>query len=357
MKIPIINAIASAGLFRIMYIKKRSKVYFLHRVVAPTDQYYDYHVPFNHIDTAEFVKRIRYLSQYNRFISLQEYINIYNSEQPATENTILLTFDDGYRCFYDTVFPILKQYKIPAVIFLTAECIEKKIIPFHDKLFFTLIKGKHKRIQLDFNDFNYSAVLSSKNDICNAYSTISRFLKSVDYDNRTEILNQIMNDLSVSDIDIASSDQMLTWGHLKELVGSGLVSVGSHTMTHPILSKVNTERLCYEIIESKKLIENRLNCSVSTISYPNGRLIDINQQVIDLVKSNYTIGFSVIGSKNGDARFTIGRLGFDLMPRELFTLMDAGLYDPYKAYKYTPYEIHEYCKDPFHLQIEQRGNK
>ncbi len=38
-----------------------------------------------------------------------------------------LTFDDGYRDFYDNVFPVLKSRRLPAAVFVVPEFIEGKI--------------------------------------------------------------------------------------------------------------------------------------------------------------------------------------------------------------------------------------
>lgn len=48
-------------------------------------------------------------------VSLQQIIDAKAGGQPLPEKAVLLTFDDGYRSFYDIVFPLLKLYGFPAV--------------------------------------------------------------------------------------------------------------------------------------------------------------------------------------------------------------------------------------------------
>ncbi|KPQ24520.1 MULTISPECIES: poly-beta-1,6-N-acetyl-D-glucosamine N-deacetylase PgaB [unclassified Halomonas] len=48
-------------------------------------------------------------------VSLQQIIDAKAGKQPLPEKAVLLTFDDGYRSFYDIVFPLLKLYGFPAV--------------------------------------------------------------------------------------------------------------------------------------------------------------------------------------------------------------------------------------------------
>lgn len=48
-------------------------------------------------------------------VSLQQIIDAKAGGEPLPEKAVLLTFDDGYRSFYDIVFPLLKLYGFPAV--------------------------------------------------------------------------------------------------------------------------------------------------------------------------------------------------------------------------------------------------
>lgn len=48
-------------------------------------------------------------------VSLQQIIDAKAGGLPLPEKAVLLTFDDGYRSFYDIVFPLLQLYNFPAV--------------------------------------------------------------------------------------------------------------------------------------------------------------------------------------------------------------------------------------------------
>lgn len=73
-----------------------------------------------------FIKQLEYLRQ-NGY----EFINpeiIYQAKQGKAslpEKAVLLTFDDGYLSFYHFVFPLLKLYRIPAVISIATSWIEQ----------------------------------------------------------------------------------------------------------------------------------------------------------------------------------------------------------------------------------------
>lgn len=54
------------------------------------------------------------------------------------------------------------------------------------------------------------------------------------------------------------------------------VSVGAHTVSHPILSRVSPEQARREIAESKRTIEGELGCPVRNFAYPNGARVDFD---------------------------------------------------------------------------------
>ncbi|OQX51834.1 MAG: hypothetical protein B5M53_10205 [Candidatus Cloacimonas sp. 4484_209] len=78
---------------------------------------------------------------------------------------------------------------------------------------------------------------------------------------------------------------------LRELQNSGW-EIGSHTVFHPYLTKVNRFRLVYELKESKRWLSSR-GFIVETISYPYG---DYNEKVTEIAKRYYKIA-RIGGSK------------------------------------------------------------
>ena len=48
-------------------------------------------------------------------VSVQQILDAHNGVRPLPAKAVLLTFDDGYRSFYDRVWPLLQAYKFPAL--------------------------------------------------------------------------------------------------------------------------------------------------------------------------------------------------------------------------------------------------
>ncbi len=76
------------------------------------------------------------------------------------------------------------------------------------------------------------------------------------------------------------SNNITTW-QLKEIVKSGLVEIGAHTMDHSYLAGLSLQRVKYEVEESKKYLEKLLGIKIVSFAYPYGAF---DNQTIDVDK-------------------------------------------------------------------------
>jgi peptidoglycan/xylan/chitin deacetylase (PgdA/CDA1 family) len=66
--------------------------------------------------------------------------------------------------------------------------------------------------------------------------------------------------------------------------GSG-IAFGSHTETHPILSRVAPERARDEVTRSKRTIEAQLGEEAAFFAYPNGRPEDYDEGTVEALRT------------------------------------------------------------------------
>ncbi len=105
------------------------------------------------------------------------------------------------------------------------------------------------------------------------------------------------------------SSGALTWDQLREMVESGLVEVGSHSLNHADLVKAaNSGKLGRELSGSIERIEAELGVSVTALAYPYGRQNSTVRAAT--AKAGYTCGLLVNGAlarSDGDP-LRMGRL-------------------------------------------------
>lgn len=64
---------------------------------------------------------------------------------------------------------------------------------------------------------------------------------------------------------------LLSWPALSALVENGF-EVGAHTLTHPVLPRLSPEKAAREVVQSGRILEDRLGCPVRTFAYPFGHV-------------------------------------------------------------------------------------
>jgi peptidoglycan/xylan/chitin deacetylase (PgdA/CDA1 family) len=93
-------------------------------------------------------------------------------------------------------------------------------------------------------------------------------------------------------VDLINKKGFLNDKEISELIDSGLVEIGSHTLDHVYLKTASQVLAEKQIKESKKILESRFKIKVETFAYPTGAF---NQNTINLVKdAGYTAALSVI---------------------------------------------------------------
>ena len=76
------------------------------------------------VRVADFANQMAYLARMrDRVVSFGEVCAFLHEGRELPEGAVAITFDDGYRDNYVNALPLLRQYRLPATIFLTADYI------------------------------------------------------------------------------------------------------------------------------------------------------------------------------------------------------------------------------------------
>lgn len=96
--------------------------------------------------------------------------------------------------------------------------------------------------------------------------------------------------------DKAGAHPKMSWDTLKELVKDPLITIGSHTISHPDLPTLSVDEQTREVQQSKADLESHLNIKVDYFAYPEGKNDAVTQGVVK--DAGYTMAFSI---SNGPA--------------------------------------------------------
>jgi peptidoglycan/xylan/chitin deacetylase (PgdA/CDA1 family) len=230
-----------------------------------------------------FEAQLQYLRRHYLPVSLDEAVAALSAGCTLPPETVVLTFDDGYRDNYINAFPLLKKYQMRATVFLTAGAIDTGDMLWYDRVAAIIRAGD--RTMVDLRDFGFTAY--PLNTIEEKARAIRRITSRMKYRLPAErqaliaaLARQLQVDALVQDPDAA----LLTWDEIREMQRGG-VSFGSHGMHHTILTVMSAAEAVAEIRSAKQLIEEKLQTPVEYFAYPNGHGEDFNDQVKDHARS------------------------------------------------------------------------
>jgi hypothetical protein len=183
-------------------------------------------------------------------ISTEELDSIILNNKPIPPSSVVFTVDDGWKENKDNIVSVAEKYQIPVTIFVTTSPVETG-----ESYWWTYIqKAFDKKLT------NHSV----------------GGLKWVPNEQRMQELERIKPN-------VPNNRDALTIEEVKTISQSPYITIGSHTVTHPILTMCNDETSKYEIVESKKTLENWIKNPVTFFAYPNG---NYTEREINTLKSN-----------------------------------------------------------------------
>jgi hypothetical protein len=93
--------------------------------------------------------------------------------------------------------------------------------------------------------------------------------------------------------------ELLSWDEAKSLKRSGLIDFGAHTVSHQILAGVDLGKAEEEVVNSKRIIEDRLKIAVESFAYPNGTRADFTEEHMRMLSDNdFTCAVTTIAESN-----------------------------------------------------------
>ena len=206
----------------------------------------------------EFENCLRWLKS-NSFkaISLDDFYRIVQKQLPFPKGAVLLTADDGWRSNKTNIVAIAEKYKVPVTIFVATEPIEK------GNYWWTLVEEAKRRKLLN---------------------TSVKYLKKVPNEERLKLLEELAGKVS-------HARNAMTVEEIQHIALSPQVTIGAHTVSHPILSNCNSKQAYSEIEASKHQLQTWTGKSVDYFAYPNGDYTE--REVRMLEELGYKLAFTV----------------------------------------------------------------
>lgn len=243
-----------------------------------------------------FEQQIQELKNRFAIIPLQEIVKRISAGE-SLENTIAVTFDDGYADNLYHAKPILEKYRAPATFFITTAMIGSSREFWWDELerIFLVKKTSLKPLSIKIADREYTWDIYDRNIAREVYYEMHRLLKYLPREKRERIMDELFSWVEVDRNKGRESNRVLNRQEVLQLAGGDFVEIGSHTLTHPVLSVETQENQWQEINDSRGHLEQITGRKIASFSYPFGQKSDITPETVRMVKqSGYNCGISNI---------------------------------------------------------------
>jgi peptidoglycan/xylan/chitin deacetylase (PgdA/CDA1 family) len=222
------------------------------------------------LDARLFAKQVRFLAREYTVLPLAEAVERLAGGLPLPEYAAVVTFDDGCRNVFTTAYPILQRYRVPATVFLVTSLLETRQPPWTERLFHALGTTRKPTVRLGGEEWP----LHSRGQRHAANRALHRRLTALAQPEQEERFEGLLRQLGVErEVPADSPLATLDWEEVQEMARGGLVTFGSHTHTHPILSRCSPETQREELRVSRDILRERLG-GADLFAYPNGSRAD-----------------------------------------------------------------------------------
>jgi peptidoglycan/xylan/chitin deacetylase (PgdA/CDA1 family) len=293
----------------------------------------------NLVHADSFRRQLRLLKKHYQVISPERFLQWSQGELVLPSRSILLTCDDALRSTLTEMVPILRELDLSCLFFATGASADKMpsspmLWPmlWYEELYLMLLEASDP-IVLGLPEAGISLGPIASNAKHSAWWNLVERLSQFNGQSRPGFLDQIRAQLGlagdwrsrfVQDLSLAARFLILDRDGLQQLTAAGM-TIGAHSLSHPILARTSEELAWQEISESRSVLENALGQMVWAFAYPFGNAATVTWRDLKFAEQagfrcafmNVGGGFGskMIGAKIVDTKIVDTKINRFALPR------------------------------------------
>jgi len=249
-------------------------------------------------------QQLDWIGRRYRFVSLDELGERLERDGDAAGRLVAVTFDDGYRDFYEQAFPLLQRKGIPSAVFVVTDLVGRRELLAHDRLYLALRRGfaqcENPALVLRSLILELGIGMPAAERWLGVEWTPERLtawlLRTLRQGDIRRVVEAIEYVLGVDD-EATHNLLPLTWSMLARMQRAGVV-IGSHTRTHAWLTLEDHAQALDELHGSRVTLESRLGVPVQHFAYPDGQF---NRAMAELVAvAGYRFGYTTCNHRDSE---------------------------------------------------------
>ena len=204
---------------------------------------------------------------------------------------VLITFDDGYADNAAVAAPLLKDRGLPATFFLTSGFLDDRRPAWWDEIAWMVRRSEAGRVELPAYGLSVDTA-----DRAAAMKAVIEHYKTLPPGETAAYLDAVADACGTGRCPAEVADALwMTWDDARRLVAGGF-TVGGHTVSHPVLSRLPAGEQAREVADNRRRIVAELGVEPTAFSYPVGQPDSFTTQTKRAVAAaGYETAFSFYG--------------------------------------------------------------
>lgn len=226
-------------------------------------------------------------------------------ELPA--RAVLVTCDDGLLNQLSDMLPVLQQENVRCLFFVTGASVgEQRTMLWYEEMFQVVLRAAAGRFEVSCDGIVISGELGGHEQRRGVWWDSVKRLSQVSAEARANFLRAMRTQFGLEEwkgIDESEGARrrfgLLTAAEVSELASGGM-TIGAHTMSHPVLALAPVEIARAEIAQSRIRLESVLQKRVWAFAYPFGDARSVSRQVLAMPQEvGYAAAFMNFGGGLG----------------------------------------------------------
>lgn len=219
-------------------------------------------------------RQLRLLRRVADVVSLPDALGAMAAGRRISPRSVALTFDDGYRDQLDLAVPLLERLGLPATFFLVPRLLSGAMSAWWEVAGWAFTATRRTRLSWEAADLE----LASPQLRRDAFEAVAERLKRRDRLARETAVEELVALLDPAGTP-PGAELFLDWASAGALQRGGF-SVGSHSLSHAILSQESPAEQQRDLRESRRLLQEGFATPVELLAYPNGTAQDYSAATV-----------------------------------------------------------------------------
>jgi peptidoglycan/xylan/chitin deacetylase (PgdA/CDA1 family) len=252
--------------------------------------------------------QLRLLQAHYNLISPDDALAWCEGKRKLPPRAVLLTCDDGLLNCLTDMLPVLQQENVSCLFFVTgASAGDSRRMLWYEELFLLFLRAPDGPFEISSEGVVIQGEARSREERRAVWWSAVKRLSQVDAGIRASFLraariqfgSHAERGFDEGNPELSRRFGLLTGPELRELASAGM-TIGAHTLSHPMLSQMEAELAYAEISESRTRLEAFLKKRVWAFAYPFGDPQSVTPQVLAMAqKAGYEAAFLNFGGGLG----------------------------------------------------------